>query len=83
MDAKLTLKLNADVIEQAKVYAKNQNTSLSRLLENYLQSVLKKEEKKPEIQIPPLIQSFIGVIPPQTDAEAKEDYVQYLTEKYK
>ena len=36
MDTKLTLKLDADIIEQAKTYAKQKNTSLSKLIESYL-----------------------------------------------
>jgi hypothetical protein len=36
MDTKLTLKLNGDIIEQAKTYAKKKNTSLSKLIESYL-----------------------------------------------
>ncbi len=36
MDAKLTLKLDAEIIERAKLYAKETNTSLSKLIENYL-----------------------------------------------
>ena len=33
MDTKLTLKLDNAVIEQAKNYAKDKNTSLSKLIE--------------------------------------------------
>ena len=36
MDVKLTLKLDQDIIEQAKNYAKMKNTSLSQLIEGYV-----------------------------------------------
>lgn len=36
MDAKLTLKLDSTIIEQAKIYAKDKNTSVSKLIESYL-----------------------------------------------
>jgi predicted HicB family RNase H-like nuclease len=36
MDTKLTLKLDHAIIEQAKLYAKKKNTSLSKLIESYL-----------------------------------------------
>jgi hypothetical protein len=36
MDSKLTLKLDNSIIEQAKNYAKDKNTSLSKLIESYL-----------------------------------------------
>jgi predicted HicB family RNase H-like nuclease len=47
MDTKLTLKLNQAVIEKAKDFAKLQETSLSRLIENYLQRITD-EAKLPE-----------------------------------
>lgn len=36
MDTKLTLKLDNSIIQQAKSYAKEKNTSLSKLIESYL-----------------------------------------------
>ena len=39
MDSKLTLKLNESVIERAKQYASSKRLSLSRLIENYLNSL--------------------------------------------
>lgn len=36
MDTKLTLKLDNSIIEHAKRYAKDKNTSLSKLIESYL-----------------------------------------------
>ena len=40
MDAKLTLKLDKQVIENAKDYASSQKRSLSRLIESYLKSLV-------------------------------------------
>ncbi|MCX6337136.1 MAG: DUF6364 family protein, partial [Bacteroidetes bacterium] len=40
MDTKLTLKLEQQVIENAKIYAKMNHTSLSKLIENYLPTIL-------------------------------------------
>jgi len=39
MDTKLTLKLNESVIELAKKYAKENNISISKMVENYLQAI--------------------------------------------
>jgi predicted HicB family RNase H-like nuclease len=39
MDTKLTLKLEQGVIEKAKHYASEKKLSLSRLVENYLNSL--------------------------------------------
>jgi hypothetical protein len=35
MNVKLTLNLNKDIIEQAKLYARDKNQSLSSLVQNY------------------------------------------------
>ena len=44
MDKKLTLSLNGNIIENAKLYAKSNNTSLSKLIESHLGTLTKKEK---------------------------------------
>lgn len=79
MESKLTLKLNKKVINQAKSYAKDRNTSLSKLIENYLQTVtLKKKEKS---VITPLVESLTGVID-MKDKDYRKDYTDFLSKKY-
>ena len=61
MNTKLTVKLNKHVIEQAKVYASSHNSSLSRLIETYLQSLVSQdgEEKDDEkIEISAFVKSM-------------------------
>ena len=82
MDKKLTLSLNDNIIETAKRYAKSNNISLSKLIESYLGSLTKKEQKK-EDQITPLVKSLSGVISIEDDFDEKDEYTQYLIEKYK
>jgi hypothetical protein len=53
MNTKLTLKLNNSVIARAKKYAKKHNTSLSRMIESYLDSVTREDD--PDIEITPLV----------------------------
>jgi len=60
MDTKLTLKLNDNVIERAKNYAKNKNTSLSQLIENYLNFLT--SPKTGTDAITPLVKSLSGII---------------------
>jgi len=81
MDTKLTLKLNEDVIEKAKEYAKAKKTSLSSLIENYLQKLT--TDKKSKKTITPLVKSLSGVISLPKDYDDKKDYIDYLTNKYK
>jgi hypothetical protein len=79
MNTKLTLNLNKGVIEQAKSYAKENSVSLSKLIESYLDSLTTRSEKKSKIS--PLVKSLTGVIPSR-DYDDKEDYKDYLSEKY-
>jgi metal-responsive CopG/Arc/MetJ family transcriptional regulator len=81
MDTKLTLKLNGDIIEKAKEYAKEKKISLSELIENYLQKVT--NEKKNTKTITPLVKSLSGVISLPKDHSHKKEYADYLSNKYK
>ena len=79
MNTKLTLNLDKDIIDQAKNYAKDNSVSLSKLIENYLDSLTKRSEKKSKIS--PLVQSLTGVIPSGNYYD-RNDYKDYLSEKY-
>ncbi|CAL68413.1 DUF6364 family protein [Christiangramia forsetii] len=81
MDKKLTLSLNGNIIETAKNYAKSNNISLSKLIESYLGSLT--QEEKQEVEISPLVKSLSGVISIDKNYNIKDDYTQYLIEKYK
>ncbi len=80
MNTKLTLNLNKQIIERAKDYAKNRKVSLSQLIESYLNSLIKKDEK--EINVSPLVESLTGVIPSKEETDYKKDYYDYLNQKY-
>lgn len=83
MDSKLTLKLNESVIERAKKYASNKKLSLSRLIENYLDSLTR--EQNDEFEISPFVKSISTgkKIPNNSDyKELREEYIDYLHKKY-
>jgi len=82
METKLTLRLNGNVIERAKAYARNHKISLSKMIEAYLDSLTKKREEK-KTSITPLVESLSGVIDLPADFDYKKDYRDYLDEKYK
>ncbi len=87
MDTKLTLKLNAAVIDKAKAYAKSNGTSLSKIIENYLSSLSKPKNKKgkqdDEIEISPLVKSLTGIIPNLSDdKDHKKEYYEYIAKKH-
>ena len=85
MDKKLTLSLNASVVEKAKLYAKDHGVSLSRMIENYLSALTVKEVNEDEIVVSPLVNRLIGVIDLKIDDlnDYETDYTDYLMEKYK
>jgi hypothetical protein len=83
METKLTLRLNDRVIERAKIYAKSQKISLSKLIESYLDNLTRKKEDESKISITPLVESLSGVINLPSDFDYKKEYADYLTEKYK
>jgi len=80
MDTKLTLKLKKTVIEQAKKYASDHETSLSRIIENYLAAITAESNDNNEIS--PLVKSISGVIHVSKDFNHKENFHKHLNEKY-
>ena len=82
MDTKLTLKLNQEIIERAKHYASEKKLSLSRLIENYLNS-LTSEKTNDEIQISDFVKSMSSEIKLPADFDYKKERTNYLEQKYK
>ena len=80
MDTKLTVKLDGNVISRAKNYARKRKTSLSKLIENYLDVVSKPESEENEIT--PLVKSLSGVIKLPDNYDYKTDYAEFLAQKY-
>lgn len=80
MDTKLTIKLNNDVIYRAKKYARDRKTSLSRMIESYLDSVTGKDDE--DIEITPLVKSLSGVIKLPEDYDYRNDRTDHLIRKY-
>jgi hypothetical protein len=83
METKLTLRLNDGVIERAKIYAKSQRISLSKMIESYLDSLTREKDRDKKTNITPLVESLSGVIELPDDFDYKKEYADFLTEKYK
>jgi len=84
MSSKLTLNIDENTIISAKEYAKKSGTSISKLVENYLNSLTsKRKNKKDEIEITPLVKSLSGVIRLPQDFDYKKEIAEIFTEKYK
>ena len=85
MDTKLTLKLDERVIERAKKYASEKQISLSKLIENYLNTITF-EDKLNDFEISPFVKSISNgkSISDNRDwKEMRKDYLDYLEKKHK
>lgn len=83
MDSKLTIKLNENVIERAKKYASNKKLSLSRLIENYLDSLT--QEQEDEFEISPFVKSISNgkKIPADiNDKDFRKEIIDDFDKKY-
>ncbi len=78
METKLTLKLDKAVIQSVKKYAKNNNKSLSKLVEQYFRKLVSENEEKSKYS--PLVEELSGVVS-EKDLQGI-DYVGYLEAKY-
>ena len=80
MDTKLTLKLDDYIIEKAKTYAKQKQTSLSKLIEAYLNFLTSTPSDKDDIT--PLVKSLSGIIDLPKKIDYKKEYKQHIANKY-
>jgi hypothetical protein len=84
MESKLTLKLDSDAIGRAKRYISNHSGySLSKLVENYFNSLTKNQYKSDFNKLPPIVSGLAGIAKKGRVKNAKEEYTGYLMEKYK
>ncbi len=79
MKTKLTIALTPKTAASAKEYAKNHNTSVSKLVEAYLDLLTTAKVS----EISPLVESLCGVIHVDETTDIKKDYTGYLAGKYK
>jgi glutamate synthase domain-containing protein 3 len=82
MDAKLTLKLNQEIIEKAKLYASDKKLSLSRLIENYL-NALTSEKTNNELEISDFVKSMSSKTGIPADYDYKNERATDLEKKHK
>lgn len=80
MNTKLTLRMDEDVIQGAKVYAERSGQSVSRLVEEYL-SVLASSTRRRGRDLTPRVAALLGSLKGGQVSEA--DYHAYLEEKYR
>ena len=81
MNAKLTLSLEKEIIEQAKEFSRKQHKSLSKLVENYLRQITRSTPQNESVT--PLVAELSGLIKPDRAKHRKNEYADYLAEKYR
>ncbi|GHV62773.1 hypothetical protein AGMMS49587_10620 [Spirochaetia bacterium] len=80
---KLTLNIEQNVIENAKIYAKNQKRSVSKLVEEYLSTISSKNNKNIEYNsLGPITKELVGVIKIKKDVNYEDLLTEALMEKY-
>ncbi len=82
MDAKLTLKLDADVVAAAKQYAQRQGSSLSRVVEALLKTILEVDRDRESAKTSGPAAALYGSVPELADVDAREAVEQYLSDKF-
>jgi len=78
MQTKLTLRLDDQLVEQAKTYAKKSGKSVSQLVADYFSLLNASASSKSEMT--PSVRRLKGVLK-KSKAEV-QDYQKYLEEKY-
>ena len=79
MQSKLTLRLDAELIEKAKILARRRGKSLSRLVAEYFNYITSKEVKS-KTDLPPIVKSLYGSLANSDTDES--DYKKYLEGKH-
>ena len=80
MSTKLTLTVEKDVIERAKVYANKKGRSLSDLVESFLRSLVHKEPDSNELS--PNVKKLLGSVKVQKNFDYKRELSDAITQKY-
>jgi len=74
-EAKLTVRVPKDLIENAKLFAAQNHTTLTQLIEAYLRRI----PAQLPLEDAPIVRQLTGVLPSDTGIQ---DYRDHLAEKY-
>ena len=81
MNSKLTLKLDKQVIERAKLYAERRGTSLSQIVEGFFIGLAATEAPR-KAKLPGVVGDLAGVLAGVEIDDPKREYADYLEKKY-
>ena len=77
---KLTLSVDARVVARAKTFAQRRGTSVSRMVERYLDAVSSPSAPL-DAELPPVTRRLLGVL--RGAKMERGDHVSYLEQKYR
>lgn len=80
MTKKLTLTVEENVIEKAKIYARNTGRSLSELIEAYLESII--QENEPSGKMSSKLKSLVGSVKLPKSFDEKKELDEYYRKKH-
>lgn len=80
MQTKLTLRINDELIDRAKAYARRSGKSVSQLVADYLE-MLPEPERSQSRPLTPIVASLRGVL--AGSGLDEEDYRRHLEEKHR
>lgn len=80
MSTKLTLTVEKDIIERAKIYAKKTGRSLSELIESYLSNIIKENSSLQEIS--PKLKKIVGAVNLPIDFDEDIELRSYYEKKH-
>ena len=84
MQAKLTLRLDDELIRRAKRYSSETGKSLSQLVAGYFAALTSDRAREEPEELPPLVRSLRGCLRVEGAREVdEEDYYRYLEEKHR
>ena len=75
-DSKITIRVPPELVEGAKRYARQNRTTLTRLVSEYLRRLSIQSDSLPDA---PIVQRLAGSLPQNASVE---DYHEYLQKKY-
>ncbi len=81
MHTKLTLRLEADLVQRAKSLAKKTGKSVSRIVADYFTVLERPPRRDAPVSWPPLVRSLKGSL--RKARVDEKDYRRYLEEKYR
>jgi hypothetical protein len=81
MNTKLTLRLDDNLIQSAKLYSAKTGKSISKIVSNYFTLIDVMLSEKPQT-VPRITSSLRGCLKGESGTISEDDYKEYLESKY-